>query len=95
MAVLHVLVLRSTGRAGPLKWASALWTPPLVVLAQRVRPGPCGDFSDFVPWAAAADAALPFDELVADAGYDGEANSRFCREVGRCTLDVRRQPDPG
>jgi hypothetical protein len=49
-------------------------------VAQRVRPGPCGDFSDLVPLAAAAHTVLPFDQLVTDAGYDSEANHRFCRE---------------
>lgn len=50
------------------------------MLAQRVRPGPSGDFSDLVPLAADAHAALPFEALVADAGYDSEADHRFCRE---------------
>jgi hypothetical protein len=59
---------------------TALWTGPLVLVAQRVRPGPCGDFSDLVPLAASAHTVLPFDQLVADASYDSEANHRFCRE---------------
>jgi hypothetical protein len=71
---------RDRGQRGWLKWALALWTGPQVLLAQRVRPGPCGDFSDLVPLASAAHAVLPFDQLVADAGYDSEANHRFCRE---------------
>ena len=33
-----------------------------------------------MPPAAAAYAVLPFDQLVADAGYDSEANHLFCRE---------------
>ncbi len=33
-----------------------------------------------VPLAGAAHAVLPFERLVADAGYDSEANHRFCRE---------------
>ena len=45
-----------------------------------MRPGPCGDFGDLVPLASAAHAVLPFDQLVADAGYDSEANHRFCRD---------------
>src|SRR4051794_2300544 len=57
-----------------------LWTGPQILLAQRVRPGPCGDFSDLVPFVASAHTALPFDQLLADAGYDSEANHRFCRE---------------
>lgn len=71
---------RDRGQHGWLKWALALWTGPQVLVAQHVRPGPCGDFSDLVPLAAAAHAVLPFDQLVADAGYDSEANHRFCRE---------------
>jgi hypothetical protein len=51
-----------------------------MVPAQRVRPGPCGDFADLVPLAATAHGTLAFDRLLADAGYDSEANHRFCRE---------------
>jgi hypothetical protein len=58
----------------------ALWTGPQALVAQQVRPGPCGDFADLVPLAATAHTVLPFDQLVADAGYDSEANHRFCRE---------------
>ena len=58
----------------------ALWTEPQILVAQRVRPGPCGDFPDLVPLATAAHAVLPFEQLVADAGYDSEADHRFCRE---------------
>ena len=71
---------RDRSQRGWLKWALALWTGPQVLLAQRVRPGPCGDFSDLVPLASAAYAIMPFDQLVADAGYDSGANHRFCRE---------------
>jgi hypothetical protein len=71
---------RDRGQRGWLERALALWTGPLVLVAQRVRPGPCGDFSDLMPLAASAHAVLPFDQLVADAGYDSEANHRFCRE---------------
>jgi Transposase DDE domain len=51
-----------------------------MLLAQRVWPGPAGDSSDLVPFAGAAHAVLPFWRLVADAGYDSEANHRSCRE---------------
>ena len=34
-----------------MKWATALWIEPQMVLAQRVRRGPCGDFLDLVPLA--------------------------------------------
>ena len=71
---------RGRGQRGWLKWALALWTGPQLLLAQRVRPGPAGDFGDPVPLAATARSLLPFERLVADAGYDSEANHRFCRE---------------
>ena len=71
---------RGRGQRGWLKWALAMWVEPQLLLAQRVRPGPSGDFGDLVPLATAAHAALPFERLVADAGYDSEANHRFCRE---------------
>jgi hypothetical protein len=64
-----------------MKWALALWIKPQMPITQRVRPGPCGDFSDLVPLAAAADDVKAFDQLIADAGYDSEANHRFCRET--------------
>lgn len=72
---------RNRGQRGWLKWALALWRGPQILLAQRVRPSPCGDFSDLPPLATAAHAVLPFRRLVADAGYDSEANHAFCRRV--------------
>jgi Transposase DDE domain/Transposase domain (DUF772) len=72
---------RDRGQRGWLKWAFAMWTAPQLLLAQRVRPGPCGDFSDLPPLTTAAAAAMPFDQVVADAGYDSEANHRHCREA--------------
>ena len=63
-----------------MKWAAALWTEPQMVVAQRVRRGPCGDFSDLIPLSSAASQVLHYERLVADAGYDSEANHRFCRE---------------
>jgi hypothetical protein len=71
---------RGRRQRGWLKWALAMWTGPQLLVAQRVRPGPAGDFSDLVPLATAAHAVLPFERLVADAGYDSEGNHRFCRE---------------
>ena len=72
---------RERGQRGWLKWALALWVEPQMLVAQLVRPGPSGDFSDLVPLAESANSLLSFDQLLADAGYDSEANHRFCREV--------------
>jgi DDE family transposase len=72
---------RERGQRGWLKWALALWVEPQMLVAQLVRPGPSGDFGDLVPLAESANSLLSFDQLLADAGYDSEANHRFCREV--------------
>ena len=72
---------RERGQRGWLKWALAMWVGPQMLLAQRVRPGPAGDFPDLVPLATDASAVMTFDEVIADAGYDREANHRFCRET--------------
>lgn len=69
---------RERGQRGWLKWAMAMWVAPQMLLAQRVRPGPSGDFSDLVPLASAATSIMPFDQLLADAGYDSEDDHRFC-----------------
>ena len=55
---------RGRRQRGWLKWALAMWAEPQMLLAQRVRPGPAGDFGDLVPLAAAAHAVLPFERLV-------------------------------
>jgi hypothetical protein len=73
-------VKRGRRQRGWLKWSLAMWTGPQLLLAQRVRPGPAGDFGDLVPLASAARTVLPFEALVADAGYDSESNHRFRRE---------------
>src|SRR3712207_6841710 len=56
---------RGRRQRGWLKWALALWVGPQPLLAQRVRPGPAGDFGDLAPLAGAAHAVLPFETLVA------------------------------
>ena len=73
---------RERGQRGWLKRAFAMRVGPQVLPALRVRPGPCGDFSDLPPVATAAAAVLPFDQPVADAGYDSEAGHRHCRDAG-------------
>ena len=57
-----------------------MWVGPQLLLAQRVRPGPCGDFSDLPPLTDAAARVMPLDQVLADAGYDSEAHHRHCRE---------------
>ncbi|MBL6081790.1 transposase [Belnapia sp. T18] len=63
-----------------MKWAFAMRVAPQILLAQRVRPGLCGDFTDLPPLASTAATRMPFEKLRADAGYDSEANHRHCRE---------------
>lgn len=72
---------RDRGQRGWMKWALALSIEPQMLVAQHVRPGPCGDFSDLVPLATVANNLKPFNQVIADAGYDSEANHRFCRET--------------
>ncbi len=62
------------------KWAAALWTGPQLVTAQLSRPGPQGDYPDLPPLVEATQRALPVTLVLADAGYDCEANHVFCRE---------------
>ena len=68
------------------KWAAALWTGPQLVVAQLSEPGPCGDYwtahgpEDLPPLAEVALASVPGSTVLADAGYDCEANHVFCRE---------------
>ena len=71
---------RHRGQRGWPKWAFAMWTAPQILLAQRVRPGPRGDVTDLPLLASAAAARMPFEQLLADSGYDSEANHRYCRE---------------
>ena len=65
---------------GYQKWAAALWTGPQLVVGQLSKPGPCGDYPDLPPLAEVAVAMIPGATLLADAGYDCEANHVFCRE---------------
>jgi len=69
---------------GWLKWSGALWIEPQLLLAQHVRPGPSGDFSDLVPLAARASSVRSFQQLLADGGFDSEANHCFCRQQLGC-----------
>jgi hypothetical protein len=62
------------------KWAVALWTQPQLVLAQLSKRGPAGDYPDLPPLTRAAAEVISPGLVVADAGYDCEANHRHCRE---------------
>ena len=62
------------------KWAAALWIGPQLVTAQLSKLGPCGDYPDLPPLAEASLVSVPGMLILADAGYDSEANHVFCRE---------------
>ena len=66
---------RGRGQRGWLKWALALWVEPQMLVAQRVRPGPAGDFGDLVPLAATARAVLPFERLSPTPGTTARATT--------------------
>jgi hypothetical protein len=63
-----------------LKWSVAVWTDPLVLCGQVADRGPRGDHVEFRPLVAQTLARLPFTRLLADGGYDSEANHRWLRE---------------
>jgi hypothetical protein len=53
------------------------------ILASREERGPKPDVADFRPLLAAALARVGIDRVVADAGYDSEANHTFARQESR------------
>jgi hypothetical protein len=63
-----------------LKWSVAVWTDPLVLSGQVADRGPRGDHVEFRPLVEQTLARLRFTRLLADAGYDSEANHRWLRE---------------
>ena len=63
-----------------LKWSVAVWTDPLVLCGQVTDRGPRGDHVEFRPLVAQTLARLRFTRLLADGGYDSEANHRWLRE---------------
>ena len=74
-------------RAGPrdrartwLKWSVAVWTDPLVLGGQIADRGPRGDHVEFRPLVVQTLTRLPVTRLLADGGYDSEANHRWWRE---------------
>ena len=62
------------------KWAAALWVGPQLVVGQLSKLGPCGDYPDLPPLAEVAVGLVPGATILADAGYDCEANHAYCRE---------------
>ena len=77
------------GQRGWLKWALALWVEPQMLVAQLVRPGPSGDFSDLV--ALSRVGQFP-------AGLRSAFGRRRLRLRGQSSLLPRgarsREPDP-
>lgn len=63
-----------------LKWSVAVWTDPLVLGGQIAARGPRGDHVEFRLLVARTLARLRFTRLLAEAGYDSEANHRWLRE---------------
>lgn len=72
---------RDRKQCGWLKWALCLCTKTQMLLAQKVRPAPAGDFPDLIPLVEAARKVQTFSTVVADAGYDSESNHVFCRDT--------------
>ena len=63
-----------------LKWSVAVWTDPLVLGGQIADRGPRGDHVEFHPLVVQTLTRLPFMRLLADGGYDSEANHCWLRE---------------
>jgi Transposase DDE domain len=63
------------------------------ILAAREDRGPKPDVADFQPLVAAALARVGIDRIVADAGYDSEANHSFAR--GECSIRSIMPPKHG
>jgi hypothetical protein len=63
-----------------LQWSVAVWTDPLVLCGQVADRGPRGDHGEFRPLVTQTLARLPLTRLLADGGYDSEANHRWLRE---------------
>lgn len=73
-----------------LKWSLAAWTTPLALCAQVMDRGPRSDHAEFRPLVTQAVARLPFEHLLADGGYDSEANHRW--EAGGCSAPLGNTP---
>lgn len=53
-----------------------------LIAAADVRAGPSNDSPAFCPTIEAAVDRMPIDRILADGGYDSEANHQRCRELG-------------
>jgi hypothetical protein len=64
-----------------------------LIAAARVVRGPCGDHAQFAPALRQAVRHLPLARLLADTGYDSEANHVLCRKtLGIRTTAIRLNP---
>ena len=67
------------------KWTVVCDTRTHLIAACLVRQGPAYDFRDLPQVLVEAQPHVQFGQILADSGYDSEANHRFCRE----TLKIR------
>ena len=67
------------------KWTVVCDTRTHLIAACRVRQGPAYDFRDLPQVLADAHQHVRFGQILADSGYDSEANHCFCRQ----TLGIR------
>lgn len=51
-----------------------------LIAAARVTHGPSADYTEFIPLLRQGRGLIPFDQALADAGYDSESNHRVARE---------------
>jgi hypothetical protein len=63
-----------------LQWSVAVCTAPLVWCGQGADRGARGDHVEFRPLVAQTLARWPFTRLLAEGGYNSEANYRWLRE---------------
>ena len=60
-----------------------------LIAAGLVSTGPSNDCSYLMPAVSQAVTNLPIDRLLGDAGYDAEANHKFCRQyLGICSTII-------
>lgn len=64
-----------------LKLTIGVETESQLVVSYKIRRGPASDYWDFPAVARRAASAVPLGTIVADRGYDSEANHELVREV--------------